>query len=150
MMKIISAPGRPLSGSVSLPGDKSISHRAALFAALAEGESRIENLLVAGVTEAMLKALADLGVRWELDGNRLIVQGRDFNSWGQPPEPFFLDCGNSGTTMRLLAGALAALGLPAVLDGSPGLRRRPMKRIVAPLRAMGAPIQASPDTTAPL
>ena len=150
MLKIISAPGRPLSGSVSLPGDKSISHRAALFAALAEGESRIENLLVAGVTEAMLKALADLGVRWELDGNRLIVQGRGFNSWVQPPEPFFLDCGNSGTTMRLLAGALAALGLPAVLDGSPGLRRRPMNRIVAPLQAMGAPIQASPDTTAPL
>lgn len=150
MPRIISAPGKPLSGSVSLPGDKSISHRAALFAALAEGESRIENLLVAGVTEAMLKALADLGVRWELDGSRLTVHGRGFHAWDRTSEPIILDCANSGTTMRLLAGALAALGVHAVLDGSPGLRRRPMKRIVAPLQAMGVRIQASSGTTAPL
>lgn len=150
MPKIISAPGGPLSGTVSLPGDKSISHRAALFAALAEGESRIDNFLVAGVTETMLKALADLGVQWKLEGNRLVVHGRGFNSWDQPTEPFFLDCANSGTTLRLLTGALAALGLPAVLDGSTGLRRRPMRRIVSPLQTMGAAVQTSSDGTAPL
>lgn len=149
-MNIITTPGNPLRGSLSLPGDKSISHRAALFSALAEGESRIENLLVAGVTEAMLEALAAMGVRWELDGTTLTVQGQGFYDLQAPPQAVMFDCGNSGTTMRLLAGALAALGLPAILDGSTGLRRRPMKRIIAPLQAMGVPIEASPENTAPL
>lgn len=149
-MNIITTPGNPLRGSLTLPGDKSISHRAALFSALAEGESRIENLLVAGVTQVMLEALAALGVAWQLDGTRLTVKGIGFRKMPSPPEPVLFDCGNSGTTMRLLAGALAALGLPAILDGSSGLRRRPMKRIVAPLQAMGVPIEAGPENTAPL
>jgi 3-phosphoshikimate 1-carboxyvinyltransferase len=149
-MQMLTTPGNPLQGTLTLPGDKSISHRAALFAALAEGESRIENLLVAGVTRVMLQALADLGIPWELDGTTLTLQGQGFRGLDRPDEPIFLNCGNSGTTLRLLAGALAALGVPATLDGSPGLRRRPMKRIVAPLQAMGVPVQASPENTAPL
>lgn len=149
-MNIITSPGKPLRGTLTLPGDKSISHRAALFSALAEGESRIENLLVAGVTEVMLEALAALGVTWELDGTTLTVQGGGFYHLQAPQQSILFDCGNSGTTMRLLAGALAALGLPAILDGSTGLRRRPMKRIVAPLQAMGVPIEASLKNTAPL
>lgn len=149
-MKIVTTPGNPLRGRLTLPGDKSISHRAALFSALAEGESRIENLLVAGVTQVMLEALAALGVAWQLDGTTLTVKGIGFRKMQSPPEPILFDCGNSGTTMRLLAGALAALGLPAILDGSSGLRRRPMKRIVTPLQAMGVPIEAGPENTAPL
>ena len=148
-MKIASVPGSPLSGQVSLPGDKSISHRAALFAALAEGESQIDNFLVAGVTQVMLEALSELGVAWKLEGSHLIVQGRAMHGGGQT-EAVVLNCGNSGTTMRLLAGAVSALGIPVVLDGSPGLRSRPMKRIVEPLRAMGVLIEASPQNTAPL
>lgn len=148
-MKIAAVPGRPLSGAVSLPGDKSISHRAALFAALAGGESQIDNFLVAGVTKVMLEALSELGINWSLRGTRLEVKG----IWMQGNklvDPVMLNCGNSGTTMRLLAGAIATLGISAVLDGSPGLRSRPMKRIVDPLRAMGVSIEASPQNGAPL
>jgi 3-phosphoshikimate 1-carboxyvinyltransferase len=141
-------PGMPLLGEVFLPGDKSISHRAALLAALAEGESRIEHFLVSGVTEAMLRALTALGVPWQLEGSTLLVSGGGLSGLKPPAGP--IDCGNSATTIRLLAGALAAAGIPAVLDGSPGLRRRPMGRIVEPLQAMGVAIEAAPSGGAPL
>jgi 3-phosphoshikimate 1-carboxyvinyltransferase len=149
-MKLVVSPGHPLIGEISLPGDKSISHRAALFAALAQGESQIQNLLVAGVTKVMLNCLTELGVAWSLQGTNLIVQGREFCKKTSTAERVELYCGNSGTTMRLLTGAVAASGLHAILDGSPGLRKRPMKRIVQPLQAMGVPIQASSTNTAPL
>ena len=149
-MNLVVSPGGSLSGAVSLPGDKSIPHRAGLFAALATGESQINNFLVAGVTKIMLEILSELGVSWELDGAKLIVQGRGLERDNHSTDPLTLDCGNSGTTMRLVVGALSALGIPAILDGSPGLRSRPMKRIVEPLSAMGVAIQASPEYTAPL
>lgn len=149
-MKLLVAPGNPLIGSASLPGDKSISHRAALFAALSDGESQVNNYLVAGVTKVMLQALSTLGVSWDLSGTTLRVQGRGFGRNHHSNEVIKLDCGNSGTTMRLLAGVLSAMGLPAILDGSAGLRGRPMKRIVEPLRSMGVSIQASPSYTAPI
>lgn len=147
-------PGRPLRGVIgpggryALPGDKSLSHRAALFAALAEGESRIENFLVSGVTEAMLRALTALGVAWRLDGSTLIVQGRGLAGLQSPAAP--LDCGNSATTLRLLVGALAAAGVAAEVTGSEGLRRRPMGRVVGPLAQMGAAIDSTPEGAAPL
>ena len=147
-MNLTIEPGHPLNGEAAMPGDKSLSHRAALFAALADGESRVENFLVSGVTAAMLRALTGLGVSWQLDGTTLTVQGRGLAGW-QPPAAA-LDCGNSATTLRLLAGALAAAGIPAVLDGSPGLRRRPMDRIVEPLRQMGAAIETDSGGGAPL
>jgi 3-phosphoshikimate 1-carboxyvinyltransferase len=149
-MNLITAPGKPLRGILELPGDKSISHRAALFAALAEGESCIENFLVAGVTKVMLNGLENLGATWELDGTKLTVLGQGFKGTRFDQAAAHFDCGNSGTTLRLLTGACAALGIPAVLDGSAGLRRRPMKRIVAPLQAMGVLIEASQENTAPL
>lgn len=138
----------PLRGECRLPGDKSLSHRAALFAALAEGESRIENFLDAGVTRAMLNALRALGVEWELEGSVLTIRGRGASGL-RPPEEV-LDCGNSGTTLRLLAGALAGANAPCVLDGSSGLRARPMNRIVKPLQEMGVPIEAFHGGFAPL
>ncbi len=131
-----------------MPGDKSLSHRTALLAALARGESRIENFLVGGVTQALLACLTALGVRWQLDGSCLTVSGEGIEALHPPRRP--LDCGNSGATLRMLAGALAAAGLPAVLDGSPSLRRRPMERIVDPLRAMGVRIETAPKGRAPL
>ena len=147
-MRLVIHPGRALCGETRLPGDKSISHRAALFAALAVGQSRIENFLVSGVTQAMLEALSALSVHWELRGDTLGVRGQGLLGLRPPARP--IDCGNSATTLRLLAGALAASGLPGILDGSPGLRRRPMDRIVAPLRGMGVPIAAMPGGHAPL
>lgn len=146
-MNLISSPGAPLHGTITLPGDKSLSHRAALFAALAVGESRVENFLVSGVTHALLTTLTAMGVEWHLDENTLIVQGVGLPGLRPPAAP--LHCGNSATTIRFLAGALAAAGIPAVLDGSDGLRRRPMERIVAPLRQMSAAIEAT-DGHAPL
>ncbi|MBR4172549.1 MAG: 3-phosphoshikimate 1-carboxyvinyltransferase [Kiritimatiellae bacterium] len=129
-----------LAGEVSLPGDKSLSHRAALFAALADGVSEIDNFLDAGVTRAMLQALSAFGVQYELNGRHLTVFGHGLDGWQQPQNPVF--CGNSATTYRLLAGAVAASGLACTLDGSEGLRARPMERIFQPLRQMGVGIES--------
>lgn len=148
-MKLTIIPGKPLRGRLRLPGDKSLSHRAALLAALAEGESRIENFLDAGVTQAMLQALKQLGIPWEMDANSTLrVAGRGLKGFSPSDSP--LACGNSATTLRLMAGAIACSGIAATLDGSPGLRRRPMQRIVMPLQQMGVPIQATKQGTAPL
>ena len=141
-------PGRPLIGDITVPGDKSISHRTALLAALAEGHSLVENYLVSGVTMAMTGALEQLGIGLSVVGNTLQVVGHGLHGFRTPPTS--LDCGNSATTLRLLAGALAAAGIPAVLDGSDGLRRRPMDRIVTPLRKMGVPVEAAEGGHAPL
>ncbi len=142
------SPSGPLRGEVRPPGDKSIAHRAALFGALAEGESRIENFLDAGVTRAMLDVLRRLGVDWTLERTTLHVRGRGRKGWADPEQP--LDCRNSATTLRLTAGALAGLGVSAVLDGAPGLRRRPMGELVDLLARMVAPIQAAAGGHAPL
>jgi 3-phosphoshikimate 1-carboxyvinyltransferase len=134
-------PSSFLHGVVAMPGDKSISHRALMHAALAQGTSRIENFLHAGVTEAMMRCVRDLGVGIEMKpssgsttSGRLIVHG------GQLRSPAAnLDCGNSGATIRMLMGALVGQrDLSVTLDGSAGLRRRPMKRVAEPLRLMGA------------
>jgi 3-phosphoshikimate 1-carboxyvinyltransferase len=132
---------KKLSGEVRLSGDKSLSHRASLFAALAEGESVIDRFLVSGVTRMMLNALTSLQIPWRLDGERLVVTGRGLQGFQEPAQP--MDCGNSATTIRLLTGALAAAGTPCVLDGSAGLRKRPMDRITEPLLLMRVPIMAT-------
>jgi len=140
-------PGKALRGSYKPHGDKSLAHRAALLAAVGQGESVIDNFLVAGVTQAMLRALSGLGVAMELGDDRLTVRGLGIDGLTPPREA--IDCGNSATTLRLLAGGLAAAGVRATLDGSPGLRRRPMGRIVEPLRLMGVPVTAQ-NNRAPL
>ncbi len=147
-MQFISTPGSSLRGEMTLPGDKSLSHRAALFAALADGDSCIDNFLVSGVTMPLLSAMTALGVAWQLEGNTLTVQGRGISAWRAPQQP--IDCGNSATTLRLLAGAIAAAGIRATLTGSAGLRRRPMGRITQPLRRMGVEVTADPGELAPL
>jgi 3-phosphoshikimate 1-carboxyvinyltransferase len=153
-MNLTVFPGSPLVGSPGinnvpeLPGDKSISHRAALFAAMARGRSEISNFLFSGVTRVMLHALSRVGVEWEWQAEKLIIESPGFRAWKAPES--VVDCGHSATTMRLLAGALAAAGIPATLDGSPNLRSRPMKRILRPLQQMGVPIRGSENGTAPL
>ena len=147
-MNIRITPGRSLSGTIILPGDKSISHRAALFSVLANEESNINNFLVSGVTEAILFSMSSLGVTWTLSGSNLRVSGPGLSNLIAPSQS--INCGNSATTMRLLAGLISAAGIPAVLDGSDGLRRRPMGRIIEPLRLMGVKITATQDNYAPL
>lgn len=132
---------KPLTGSVVVPGDKSLAHRAALFAALAEGESVVRRYPDSGVTRAMRRALAALGVPSTLDGGVLRLAGRGFRAFPDAGAVAF--CGNSATTIRLLAGAVAGTGSSATLDGSDGLRRRPMDRIADPLRLMGADVGTS-------
>ena len=144
---IVVTPGNSLHGQLgvdfqyTVPGDKSISHRAALLGALAEGESVYENFLVSGVTRVMLNALLDTGINWELVDKTLFISGTGLkiseNVQNYEHNMVRIDCGNSATTMRLLAGALPTMGIPGVLDGSPGLRKRPMSRIVRPLSEMG-------------
>jgi len=126
-----------LRGTVNVPGDKSISHRALMHAALAKGTSRITNFLQAGVTEAMLRCVRDLGVEVEAGAQgEITVHGGYLRS-----PSAMLDCGNSGATIRMLMGALAGQGtVTSTLTGSAGLRRRPMKRVAEPLRLMGADI----------
>lgn len=124
-----------------IPGDKSISHRAALFGAIATGVSHFQNFQNSGVTLALLNALKKFGVVWELKRDLLVTEGRGLQAFNTPNSP--VHCGNSGTTIRLLAGAVVASGVEATLDGSDGLRRRPMGRIIEPLQLMGAYIDSS-------
>ena len=141
MKLTISCCGRPLSGTLSVPGDKSLAHRAMLFAALAEGESEVRNYPDSGVTRAMRGALEALGVSSSLEDGVLRVKGNGFRPFPNAGATAY--CGNSATTIRLLAGAVAGTGSVATLDGSEGLRRRPMNRIADPLREMGASISTA-------
>ena len=136
----------PLNGTLAVPGDKSLAHRAALFAAVAEGDSEIHNYPDSGVTRAMRGALASLGVDSSWSDGVLRVSGRGFRPFPNVGATAF--CGNSATTIRLLAGVLAGTGSEAVLDGSEGLRRRPMDRVVDPLVAMGARVAGTPGVAA--
>jgi 3-phosphoshikimate 1-carboxyvinyltransferase len=133
-------PARRLIGRCHVPGDKSISHRAALIAALANGTSYISNFSGSQDCAATLSCLAALGVSLEQQGNRIKVEGKGMSSLRSPAGA--LNCGNSGTTMRLLAGILAAQEFSSVLTGDDSLNRRPMKRIIEPLEKMGARIHS--------
>jgi 3-phosphoshikimate 1-carboxyvinyltransferase len=133
-------PARYLSGTAQVPGDKSISHRALILGALASGQSHVANWLPAGDCAATLACLRSLGVAIErLSATSLKVQGVGLRGFEQPDRA--LDCQGSGTSMRLLAGLLAGQPFAATLDGHSGLRRRPMRRIIEPLRQMGARIE---------
>lgn len=132
--------GGAVAGTIHVPGDKSISHRAALLAALADGAGEITGFLDAADTNALLGALEALGIRIERSPTALRIHGRGAAPWQSPAHD--LDLGNSGTALRLLAGVLAGRGVRAVLTGDASLRRRPMARIVEPLLHMGARISA--------
>ncbi len=142
----------PLKGTVRVPGDKSISHRAVMLAAIAQGTSVIQNWLPAGDTIATLEAMKALGTPIEIErisdqAWHLEIEGRGFHGIKKPDQP--LNCRNAGTCMRLLAGILAGQRFSTVLEGSEQLRRRPMGRIVSPLRQMGADIETQ-DERAPI
>jgi 3-phosphoshikimate 1-carboxyvinyltransferase len=134
--------GPPLRGTARLVGDKSISHRALLLGALADGPTHIVNLSPCADVGRTLAAVRGLGVTVETTGpSSAVVHGRGPAGLAGPQVT--LDCGDSGTTMRLLAGLLAGQDRAFTLDGAPGLQRRPMERVVMPLRALGANIRAT-------
>ncbi|MGB6484047.1 MAG: 3-phosphoshikimate 1-carboxyvinyltransferase [Candidatus Acidiferrales bacterium] len=141
-------PAKAFRGVLTLPGDKSISHRSAILAALAEGKSEIFNFSPAADCESTLRCLRGLGVNIEEKGSGVIVEGKGLAGWAKPRKA--LDAGNSGTTMRLLAGALAGQKFASEVTGDNSLRRRPMRRVMEPLWQMGAKIEAREDEFAPL
>jgi 3-phosphoshikimate 1-carboxyvinyltransferase len=132
-------PGGAVSGTLTVPGDKSISHRALMLGALAHGETRISGFLAGEDCLATLRALAALGVRIERpSGTEVSVHGAGADALRAAPGP--LDMGNAGTAMRLMMGLLAPQGFDATLIGDESLMRRPMERVAEPLRLMGAHI----------
>ena len=141
---------RRTSGTVCVPGDKSIAHRAVMLGGISRGTSRIENFPASQDCLSTARCLSSLGVRIDrLDETVLQVHGTGLRGLQQPPGP--LDAGNSGTTMRLLSGLLAGQDFPVTLTGDNSLNKRPMKRIIEPLRSMGAEISgAGGDRFAPL
>jgi 3-phosphoshikimate 1-carboxyvinyltransferase len=140
-------PARNVRGVVELPGDKSISHRYAMLAGIADGPSRLANYSTGADCASTLGCMRALGVVWERkDGNVVEVQGRNL-ALAAPASP--LDCGNSGSTMRMLSGIVAAQKFSTEMIGDESLSRRPMERIIKPLSAMGAQI-ASCDGKPPL
>ncbi len=148
MAKKTIAPARTISGAVELPGDKSISHRYAILAALAEGRSEIRNFSTAQDCRRTLDCLHRLGVAVETDQEAVRISGVGLR--GLEASRRALDAGNSGTTMRLLAGVLSGQVFPSTLTGDSSLRRRPMRRVMEPLARMGAQIQARDGEFAPL
>lgn len=137
-----------IGGTVHLPADKSISHRAAMFASLHAGTSTIHNFSEAADPHSTLLCLRQLGVTIRESGQTLRIEGVGRDGLREPAQP--LDCGNSGTTMRLLSGIIAGAGVEATLEGDESLSARTMKRIIDPLCAMGASISARNDDFAPL
>lgn len=140
-MKLRSA--NSVHGTIVLPGDKSISHRAAMFAAIAEGETRIENFSRAVDCQTTLDVLGTLGVRVRRADSTVSILGVGKAGLTRPVGP--IDCGNSGTTIRLLSGILAGQKFDSTLTGDSSLANRPMKRIIDPLVDMGANIEAEDD-----
>jgi 3-phosphoshikimate 1-carboxyvinyltransferase len=144
---VVVRPARNVSGSLRLPGDKSISHRYAMLAAIAEGDTRLENFSTGADCASTLGCVRALGVDVQRKENSVVIHGRD----GQlQPAKSRLDCGNSGSTMRMLSGILAGQEFSSELGGDESLSRRPMARIIAPLEMMGATVTAKDGGRPPL
>lgn len=141
-------PGGALAGEVRVPGDKSISHRAIMFAALAEGTSRITGFLEGADCLATLAAFSAMGIEHHRDGDVRVVHGVGLHGLSTPAAP--VDLGNSGTSMRLMAGLMAGQAFDSTLTGDASLSRRPMNRVIEPLTRMGARIRGDAAGRAPL
>jgi 3-phosphoshikimate 1-carboxyvinyltransferase len=150
--RVIVQPATRVRGHLSVPGDKSISHRYALIGALAEGRSVLHNYAPGGDCASTLQCLAALGVaieRGESGGMPVVrIEGRGLRGLAAASQP--LDCGNSGSTMRMLAGVVAAHSFTSTLGGDASLTRRPMRRIIDPITRMGATIDRAPGDRPPL
>jgi 3-phosphoshikimate 1-carboxyvinyltransferase len=147
---VVVHPAKNLTGALRLPGDKSISHRYAMLAALAEGKSRLDNFSTGADCASTLECLRGLGVQWErhAGADHTIEITGTAGHLAAPSSP--LNCGNSGSTMRMLSGILAGQEFASELFGDESLSRRPMARVIQPLTQMGARIQPGPQDRPPL
>jgi 3-phosphoshikimate 1-carboxyvinyltransferase len=141
------SPAKGISGSIHLPGDKSISHRYAMLGAIAEGTTTIENFSTGADCASTLRCVQNLGVVCERENNRVVIHGRG-PKLQAPSAP--LDCGNSGSTIRMLSGILAGQDFSCELTGDESLSRRPMARVITPLEQMGAKIISNDGGRPPL
>ena len=141
-------PVNNLRGAINLPGDKSISHRAALLSAMATGETRIENFASSADCASTLRCLQDLGVEIRRENSTVFVKGVGKTGFHKPLQE--LDCGNSGTTVRLLSGILAGQEFDSVLIGDESLSKRPMRRVIEPLTQMNAEFESAAGNRLPL
>jgi 3-phosphoshikimate 1-carboxyvinyltransferase len=148
MAKRTISPGGTIDGAVELPGDKSISHRYAILAALAEGASEISNYASAADCHSTLECFRQMGIEIEEKEARVRIGGKGLHGLSKPRRT--LDAENSGSTMRMLAGVLAGQPFRSTLTGDESLRRRPMRRVIEPLRQMGAEIKGREGDHAPL
>jgi 3-phosphoshikimate 1-carboxyvinyltransferase len=146
-MRLIIKEPRSITGEVVVPGDKSVSHRAAIFGSIAEGTTAIHNFLRAGDTQSTLACLRQLGADIQDDSTTVIVNGNGWDGLRAPGQP--LDCGNSGTTIRLMMGILAGRPFESTLSGDESLSRRPMDRVRIPLQQMGAQIEGQGEKNTP-
>src|SRR5436305_896104 len=147
MQKTIS-PATGISGSITLPGDKSISHRYALIGAIADGATRIHNYSSGADCHSTLGCVRALGIDVEEDGTEVVIHGRGLDGLRAPAAD--LDAGNSGSTIRMISGILAAQPFRSRIFGDASLSRRPMQRVMKPLAEMGARIAAREDKFPPL
>ena len=147
-MKVVLTPAKHLRGEVSLPGDKSITHRAMMIGAIAEGTTEVVGFYQAADPLSTLSCLHALGVDARITGRSLFIRGRGLGKLAQPRST--LDAGNSGTTIRLLTGILAGQKFNSIITGDDSLRKRPMQRVIDPLTQMGARIEATEGHTPPL
>src|SRR5262249_46274379 len=141
-------PAPRVGGVVSVPGDKSISHRLAMMAAIAEGKTIINNFAESVDCASTLECLRRLGVPIAREGTRVSIEGRGLQGLMAPSQD--LDAGNSGTTVRLMSGLVAGFPFESRFIGDESLSRRPMKRIIDPLRQFGATLEARDDNFLPL
>jgi len=141
-------PARSVQGHISLPGDKSISHRYAMLAAVADGRSVLDNYSTGADCASTLACLRSLGVPIDHNGSKVVIHGVGLNGLKAPNAP--LDAGNSGSTIRMLSGILAGQPFVSELGGDESLTKRPMKRIMTPLEQMGARIEAREGNFPPL
>lgn len=132
------SPARRIQGQITLPGDKSVSHRLAMLSSIAEGVSKLHNYSSGADCQSTLACMRALGVNWKKDGNVVEVEGVGLNGLRAPESD--LDAGNSGSTIRMLSGILAAQPFTTKIGGDDSLSKRPMERIMTPLREMGATI----------
>lgn len=141
---------KKLTGEIRVPGDKSISHRAVIFGALSKGETIVNDILLSEDTLKTIKCFEEMGIKFDIDknSNRVKINGNGLYGLREPKKP--LDCGNSGTTMRLLSGVLVGQKFKSTLVGDSSLSKRPMDRIIIPLSKMGGKIKGIDNKFPPL
>lgn len=137
-----------LKGTIKIPGDKSISHRAVMFGSLAKGDTEITGFLRGDDCMSTISCFKKLGIDIDVTDDKVIVHGKGLKGLSSPKET--LDVGNSGTTIRLISGILSAQNFDSVLNGDASIQKRPMKRVITPLSLMGASIESTNDGYAPL